>query len=325
MKAAFSKADPDLVSSLYTGIYKPQIFRIALSMDVFTPLAAGPADAQTVARACGCQAAGMQLLLEYLCSLELIERRGEAYALTPSASTFFVRGAESCAADWILMDTGPEWWAGVERFVRSGERFTPPWPWEQYAWLESYRGGRYEESLEMWRAASLAPGGLPNRRLLDLACGCAIKSLSLALADPSLAVTCIDSAPVLEVAHSLAERLGILPQVTFQEGDITSLDLSEDFYHAALLGKITFYLSERENIDLFQRVQRALVRDGVLVIDAIMAGSENAQVSAMFNLLIAALGEGAVHSFEDYQGWLDEAGFRQVDKIGERRLLAAKR
>ena len=31
--------DPDFVYSLFTGVYKPQLVRIALTLDVFTPLA----------------------------------------------------------------------------------------------------------------------------------------------------------------------------------------------------------------------------------------------------------------------------------------------
>ena len=52
--------DPDFVYSLFTGVYKPQLVRIALTLDVFTPLASGPADAQAVAQACGCSPSGIR-------------------------------------------------------------------------------------------------------------------------------------------------------------------------------------------------------------------------------------------------------------------------
>ena len=46
--------NPDLVYSLYANGWKPQLVRIALLLDVFTPLAGGPADAHTVASVCDC-------------------------------------------------------------------------------------------------------------------------------------------------------------------------------------------------------------------------------------------------------------------------------
>ena len=50
--------NPGLIYDLYTGMFRPQIVRLALQLDVFTPLADGPADAASVARACGCSKAG---------------------------------------------------------------------------------------------------------------------------------------------------------------------------------------------------------------------------------------------------------------------------
>ena len=54
MSQPASVPNANLVYDAYGGIYGPQILRIALLLDVFTPLADGPAEAQVVANACGC-------------------------------------------------------------------------------------------------------------------------------------------------------------------------------------------------------------------------------------------------------------------------------
>jgi hypothetical protein len=112
--------DSDLVYSLYSDVFKPQLVRIALLLDLFSPLADGPADADAIAAARGCSTAGVRALLEYLCDLHLLERRGDAYALTPTAATFLVRGKRSYAGDWILMETGPEMWGAILQALHSG-------------------------------------------------------------------------------------------------------------------------------------------------------------------------------------------------------------
>lgn len=89
--------DPDLVYSLYTGGFKPQIVRIALLLDVFTPLVNGPVDAQAVAGACGCNVIGIGALLDYLSSLGLLKRGDNTYTLTPTAVAFLVPGQQSYA------------------------------------------------------------------------------------------------------------------------------------------------------------------------------------------------------------------------------------
>ena len=64
--------NPDLVYNTYTGTYETQLVRIALRLDVFTPLANGPANAATVAQACGCDSTGIRVLLNYLTALKLL-------------------------------------------------------------------------------------------------------------------------------------------------------------------------------------------------------------------------------------------------------------
>jgi hypothetical protein len=39
--------NPNLIYDLYTGAFRPQTVRLALQLDVFSPLADGPADAAT--------------------------------------------------------------------------------------------------------------------------------------------------------------------------------------------------------------------------------------------------------------------------------------
>lgn len=70
--------DPKLIYSLYLGVYKPQALRIALLLDLFSPLADGSASAPEPARACGCDEFAPGALLNYLGCLELLERQCEA-------------------------------------------------------------------------------------------------------------------------------------------------------------------------------------------------------------------------------------------------------
>jgi len=324
--------NPDLIYDLYTGVFRPQMVRLALQMDVLTPLAdgsaelaeVGPADATTVARACGCSPAGAAHLLDVLTSFQALTRQEGRYALTPSAATFLVRGRPAYAGDLILAWTGPAIWESVQRAVRTGE----PAPFEEYheqdAWLESYSEWRIAKSLEMWQAAGIQPQPDTPRRLLDLACGCAIKSLALAQQDPALRVTCIDTPRVLPVARALAERMGLLARTEFVTADLLTADLGADRYDAGMLGQITHYLTAAQNMDLFRRVHAALRPGGTLVIDAPMNGEQISEWTEMISLLLWANGGGATHSFEEYRAWLEQAGFGVVSRLSERAIAAVK-
>jgi hypothetical protein len=187
--------DADFVYSLFTGVYKPQLVQIALTLDVFTPLASGPTDAQAVAQACGCSPSGIRLLLDYLSTIGVLERHANNYALTLTTATFFVPQKQSYVGDLVLQRTTAETVEGYLRALRSGQPYYPVRPWAQGAWLQSY--GSSQPALEMWRLAGLEPGRTSRLRIVDLACGCAIKSLALAHADPMVQLNCVDSPEVL--------------------------------------------------------------------------------------------------------------------------------
>jgi ubiquinone/menaquinone biosynthesis C-methylase UbiE len=138
----------------------------------------------------------------------------------------------------------------------------------------------------MWRAAGIQPESRETFRILDVACGCAIKSLALAQAAPSVRVTCLDSADVLDVARNLAERLGLAERVTFHPADLLIADFGASQFEAALVGQITHYLPPEQNRALFRRLHAALTDAGTLVIDCPMLGDTPSEAASFLTLFL---------------------------------------
>ena len=319
-----SESDPDLVYDLFWGIFKPQFIRLALRLDVFTPLAAGSTTAEQVAQSCQCDTFGIKSLLDYLCSLQVLECHGSIYALTPTAATFLVKGRKAYVGDMILHYTDKALFDNIQQSLRSGKTSSLGENFVQDAWLESYLTWRIPTSLEMWRAAGIKTEHQERARILDIACGCAIKSLALAQASPNVRVTCLDSAEVLLVARDLAERMGLESQVVFKPANLLDADFGENQFDAALSGQITHYLTKAQNASLFHRIYSALSPNGVFVIDCPMAMDEPAETTSFLTLVLWANSGGAAHSFEMYRNWLSESGFRQIEQLSERWVIAIK-
>jgi len=324
MGDASPELNPDLVYDIFWGIFKPQFIRLALQLDVFTPLAAGSTTAEQVAQFCHCDTFGIKSLLDYLCGLQVLECHGNAYALTPTAATFLVKGRKAYVGDMISHYTGQALFDNIQQSLRSGKPCSLGENFVQDAWLESYLPWRIPESLEMWRAAGIRAEHRESLRILDSACGCAIKSLTLAQASPNVRVTCLDSADVLVVARDLAERMGVESQVVFKPANVLDSDFGENQFDAALAGQITHYLTEAQNASLFQRIYSTLSPSGVFVIDCPMAKDEPAETTSFLTLVLWANSGGAAHSFEMYQAWLSDNGFRQIKQLSERWVVASK-
>lgn len=316
--------DPGLVHSLYRRGLRTQIIRMALLLDVFSPMAKGPADVQAVAKACDCSTIGMGLLLEYLSSFGVLEHCDGRFQLTPTAATFFVPARRSYVGEWVLEQTNPDVFREALQSIRSGVPFRRSVPWEQRAWLESYDRSRIRDSLAMWEAVGIKPGQYAGLRVLDLACGSSITSFALAQCDSSIRVTCVDSPRVLEVAKDLANRLEVIHQAIFVPGDLSSLELGESRYDIVLLGNVTNFFTAQQNMDLFRRVWRVLMPAGFLVINVTMACERADEHTSLYSLILWTFSGTKFHSFDDYRIWLKDAGFSGVARLGKLWLSARK-
>jgi 2-polyprenyl-3-methyl-5-hydroxy-6-metoxy-1,4-benzoquinol methylase len=310
-----SQPDPDVVYGLFSGIFKAQIVRLALQLDVFTPLADGPTTAESVAHVCRCDILGTKALLDYLGSLQVLERHEGNYSLTPTAETFLVPWRKSYVGDMILHYTGQTLFDSILRSIQGGKPSSLGEDFVQDAWLESYLSWRISSSLEMWQAAGIEPDPHHDLHILDIACGCATKSLVLAQASPRVRVTCLDTPDVLAVARDLAERMQVTSQVTFVPANLLQADLGKGQYDAVLLGQITHYLTETQNTGLFRRIHTALLPDGVLVVDCPMTTDRLTETASFLTLFLWANSGGMAYPFETYRTWLRNAGFRSVMQL----------
>jgi ubiquinone/menaquinone biosynthesis C-methylase UbiE len=325
-----TKTKPDInsdpVYGLYDGSFLGRFTRLALLLDVFSPLASGPKSAADVAKSCQASEAEIRALLDYLNSTEVLEYSpdSDTFTLTPMAAAFLVRDEKTYAGDWVLANTDPALWDKVLQTIRSGKSAGFILPWAQDAWLESYSPSRIEYSLDMWRTVGVNISGNPSFTILDLACGCAIKTLAFAQANPIVQVTCVDSESVLIVARDLTERFGITNKTTFLAADILTADFGKDKYDAALLGLITYILTPEQNINIFGQAYKALRPGGCLVIDAIMSTNVPGEWASRATLLMRTWNGGAAHSFDEYHSWLTKVGFRKVVRHNEHLVSAIK-
>ncbi len=316
--------DVEQFYGLYEGVFKAHLVSMALELDLFTALHEAELDSRSLAEAVGASESGVARLADYLVAIELLVKSGNRYGLTPTARAFLVRTSKAYAGDLLRGFTVPVLWDGLGSSLRSGvpadllERF------DQDAWVESYRTSRFESSLRMWRAAGVTPTRGAEVRILDLACGCGIKSLCLAQTEPTVSVVCVDRPEVLASARDLAERMGVGRQARFVAADLLSLDLGVGLYEACLAGQITHYLTADQNEKLFRRIHRALVDGGRFVVDVPMGGLQPDEQAAFLSLMLWANSGGTTFTYEEYRALLLASGFRDVRRLGGRWLVAWK-
>jgi len=316
--------DAELFYSLYDGVFRPNIVRLAIKLDLFTPLSERELDAKALSRTISASLEGTERLADYLVSIGLLKKSGKHYSLTPTAQTFLVRNKKSFAGDLILTFTSPEFWDHVLASMKTGEPTSLLERFDEDAWVESYRTTRIISSREMWQATGLELKDKTVLRILDLASGCGIKTFCLAQKMPSVYITCVDSPEVLESAHDLAVRMGIQQQVTLISDNILTIQLGKQKYKICFTGQITHYLTAEQNKTLFSHIYGALVPGGKFIIDVPIREKKLDESAAFLSLVLWANSGGQTYTFKEYEEWLLASGFRSVRRTGVRWIVAEK-
>jgi len=328
-----SQRDPDLVFELVYGGWRAHVLKTAIQLDVFTTVADGLRTVEKIASAKNWVRRPTRVLLDGLCPLFLSKKDGE-YLLTPTSETFLVRNRKTYAGDSLRYFLSCDPWQQFAECIKTGERKIPEACsaefsalWEQDATMESMRMSRINESIEMWRTVRIDPDAKRGIMVLDLASGCGIKSLVLARNNPNAEITCMDWVGVLKVAERLADEWGILNQVSFRPGDITTMDYGDCEFDAVLLGQISYHLNTVQNKSVLRRVYRSLKPAGLVVINAPIADEERSKSGALMLavVLLALFGEkGDLYTFLEYKGMLEDVGFSEVTKHSESLISARK-
>lgn len=130
-----------------------------------------------------------------------------------------------------------------------------------------------------------------------------------AFARGGLRVTVFDRPEVIEQMRSVLEKSGIATA----EGDMNE-DLPSGPFDALYFGNTSHMYGPRENRALFHRMRGSLAPGGLLVVREFVRGmSDDAALFAVNMLIITA--NGGTYTAEEYEDWLREAGFAEVEFI----------
>lgn len=305
---------PKRIMELATGFWSSMVLLTLSELGICTRLTGRRAGAEELAAELGLDARGLGFLLDAAVQLGLLVREGEAYGNGPEADAFLVEGRPAFLGGGMAynLDIYPVW-GKLPQAVRSGEAQIP---------AESYLGGERERTRRFvhgmhHRALATARGiadgiDLTGRaRLLDLGGGSGAFSILLCRKTPGLQSTLLDLPGVVEVAAEIIEAEKMADRIQLLPGDYHQAELGSG-YDAALLNGILHRETEAFCRTLLQRLHRAMVPGGLVVIaDVMLDDSGHGPLFATLfalNMLLTAPGGGA-HSSAAHARWLEEAGF----------------
>jgi SAM-dependent methyltransferase len=304
-----------------SGHVEARIIQAAVQLSVFDTISNNPSTSRSVAAALHLEPRATELLFNALAALELLEKTGEFFSLTPVAAKHLVRSSLHYLGGMILFDASL-WncWEHLADSVRSGK---PPRPANMYQdnpdettvfidGMDSLVNARGDADvlarLVDWAKVS---------KLLDVGSGPGTYPIHLCREFPGLFATIFDLPGTLQITQRYVRKATMEERISLVPGDYRT-DAIPGNYDVAFLSNII----HGENYEVNQRLIAKLfsnLRPGgqVIVKDHILDETRaNPPVGAIFSLLmLLTTAGGRCYSFNEIKTWMERAGFSEVRQI----------
>ena len=314
---------PDGILQLGLGFWGSKTLLSAVELGLFTELAKGPLDSETLRQRLGLHPRGTRDFFDALVALDMLQRQSGRYANTPETDLFLDRSKPSYVGGILEMANSRlyPFWGSLTEGLRTG-----------IPQSEAKTGGNFYEVL--YRDPARLKNFLQAMTGLSLgACQAIAKKfpwkryktfadvgpaqgalpVQLVLAHKHLSGIGFDLPVCGPIFEEYVRSFGLSDRLRFQPGSFLKDPLPEA--DVLIMGHILHGESLDDKRTLIQNAYRVLPKDGAYIIFEELIDDErhkNALALLMsLNILVETPG-GFNTTASDYSSWMREAGFRKI-------------
>jgi (2Fe-2S) ferredoxin/SAM-dependent methyltransferase len=320
---------PDELLEKVRAFQAGRVILSSVELDLFTAVGQG-ASAEDIAQNLGLDARATEMLLNALTALGLLDKKDSRFLNTVESTRYLMEDSPNDSRA-SLMHTVHQWnrWSTLTDCVKEGTSVTYEEPTEREdEWTEAFIAAMHKSA--SLRAPQVARAIDLNgvKRFLDIGGGSGAYSIAFAQANPELHAEIFDLPSVVPIAQKHIETADLSDRISTRAGDFRK-DAIGSGYDLILVSAICHMNSPEENLDLVQKIFKALNQGGRIVIqDFILDPDKTKPLSgALFSLnMLVSTRSGASYSEGEYTDWLKAVGFRDTKLIrlpGPTALLVA--
>lgn len=308
--------NPAVIFDTLNAYQRSAALKAAIELDLFTPIAQGPCDAESIGKAVGASTRGIRILCDYLVlSGFLTKDRGE-YSLTVDSAAFLDRKSPAYLGSVALFLLSPRLispFLDLLQVVRAGTTTLPD-------------GGTVSHDNPLWVdfANQMAPLVYPSAqeiaglvagnkaiRVLDIAAGHGLFGIAIAQRNANAQITALDWPGVLAVASANAEKFGVAGRHSTLPGDALELDFSGP-YDLVLVTNFFHHFDPPTCERLMRKIAASLAPGGQCVTLDFMPNDDRVSpptAAAFALMMLGTTPAGNVYTFAEYDAMFRNAGF----------------
>jgi predicted O-methyltransferase YrrM len=301
------------------GYWSACALHAGVKLDLFTPLAERAFTATELAGRLGVDARGLAMLLDSLAAMELVAKRGDAYAATPFSAEFLARTSPQYLGHIILhhhhLMAG---WARLDEAVTSGvpvgERVSHA---DDAAARESFEMGMFNLAMQIAPRIVAQIDLSGRRRLLDLGGGPGTYAIHFCQRNPELTAVVYDLPTTRPFAEQTIARFGLADRITFMDGDFIEQGI-EGRYDVAWLSHILHSEGPAGCAVVLEKTAAALEPGGLILVQEFILDDtrDRPLFPALFSLnMLIGTPAGQAYSEGELRAMLAVAGVRDVRRL----------
>jgi O-methyltransferase domain/Dimerisation domain len=318
-----AEVSPDAIFRLGLGFWSAKVLLSAVELDLFTVLANGPLDGDSLRRRVGVDERGARDFFDALVALGMLERHDGIYHNTAETDLYLDRSKPTCIGGlldhanrslyptWGLLTDALRTGKPQSRFQDTANPFDAAYA--DPAFLSDFTKAMTGVSLPQADALASRFAWRDYRSLIDIGAAEGGALVEIARNHPHLVGGGFDLPAVQPVFEAYIQRHGLAHRLHFYPGDFLKEPLpSAD---VLLMGHILHDWDLATKRQLLAKAHAALPRGGALIVyDQMIDDDRRSNASGLLmslNMLVETPG-GFDYTGADCISWFREAGFRDV-------------
>ena len=318
-----NELSPEKILGLGFGFWNSKTLLSAVELGLFTVLAEGPADAQTLRRRLGLHERSARDFFDALVALGMLERENNLYRNTAETDLFLDRAKPSYVGQILEMANARLFasWSRLTEALRSGEAQS------EGAADKDFFGALYADP-DRLRGFLTAMSGISAgpaqaiaakfpwkdyKSFVDVGAAQGMVPVTVARIHPHLTGGGFDLPQVRPIFEDFVTQNGLSDRLRFYAGDFFEDELPK--VDVIVMGHILHDWNLDEKRHLLAKAYAALPKGGALIVyEALIDDERRTNAFGLLmslNMLIETPG-GFDYTGADCQGWMREAGFSQT-------------
>ncbi len=301
------------------GYWSACALHAGVKLDVFTPLAERAFAAPELAGRLATDARGLAMLLDALAAMDLVARRGDAYAAAPFAAEFLARTSPHYLGHIILhhhhlMTGRARLDAAVTNGSPVGERVSHA---DDATARESFEMGMFNLAMQIAPRIVAQIDLSGRRRLLDLGGGPGTYAIHFCQRNPDLTAVVYDLPTTRPFAEQTIARFGLADRIAFMDGDFIEKGI-EGRYDVAWLSHILHSEGPAGCAVVLEKTVAALEPGGLILVQEFILDDtrDRPLFPALFSLnMLIGTPAGQAYSEGELRAMLTAAGVRDVRRL----------